>query len=252
MFNEKQFYTINREERHFGFLFGSTLIHNHEFAKEVFDRYNSLLGSNLLPENFEIYFEVAALRDYWFDLGDSSKYKTETHDKRRKVLNSILKIKGYDAGLIDREKVFWTNGNIETGKLWCPSEWNITDLRRIEKTKNDLVSVRWSFNAKPDVLIVSNDSAVFIEIKVESGGGKSDYGYNQLEIQKEISMWMKHLIPEFREKSFFNAALTLKNELEIKGLTWDYIIHTLERTSEKKPGSIYVQRCLSVLKRYYT
>jgi hypothetical protein len=32
-----------------------------------------------------------------------------------------------------------------------------------------LVSVRYCFNAKPDILLVSKPTAVFIEIKVESG-----------------------------------------------------------------------------------
>jgi hypothetical protein len=251
MFNDRPYYTVNREERYFGFLFGSALIHNQEFAKEIFSKYNDLIGSKLEYLNFEIFFEVAALRDFWFYLGDNKVYNSETHDKRRKVLDTILQIKGYDAGLIDRERVFWTNGNIGTGKLWSPSEWNIADLKRIERNENDLSSVRWSFNAKPDVLLISNNAAVFIEIKVESCGGRSDYAYDQLKIQKEISIWMKRLIPEFRERTFFNTSLTLNNELETKGLTWNDIIYSLGKTSAGKRGSLYVEKCLSVLKRYY-
>ncbi len=252
MFNDNPYYTINREERHFGFLFGSAIIHNQEFAKDVFRKYNELIGSSLAYNEFEIFFEVAALRDFWYDLGDSSKYGSETHSKRRKVITLILQNKGYDIDLIDQEQVFWTNGKIGTGKLWCPSEWSIAELRRFEKTENDLASVRWSFNAKPDVLIVSNNCAVFIEIKVESGGGRSDYGYDQLKIQKDISMWMKHLIPEFSNKTFFNTSLTLFNELEIKGLTWNEVIDSLSKTSFGKPGSIYAEKCFRVLARYYS
>lgn len=252
MFNDKPYHTINREERHFGFLFGSALIHNQEFVKEIFRKYNDLIGSSLEALNFEIFLEVAALRDYWFDLGNSLEYSPDTHFRRRKVLNMILQKKGYDTELIDQEKVFWTNGKIGTGKLWCPSEWNVTELRKFEKTENDLASVRWSFNAKPDVLIVSNNCAVFIEIKVESGGGRSYSGYDQLKIQKEISLWMKLLIPEFNNKAFFNTSLTLHNEIEIKGLTWREVIDSLRNTSEGNPGSIYTEKCLSVLYRYYT
>jgi hypothetical protein len=250
MFNEKPYYTVNREERHFGFLFGSAIIHNQEFAKDIFQKYNILIGSNLNVNEYELFLEVAALRDFWYDLGDSFAYIPETHSKRRKILDMILKERGYGINLIDHEPVFWTNGKIGTGKLWCPSEWNISELKRFEKCENDLASVRWSFNAKPDVLIVSNNCAVFIEIKVESGGGRSENGYNQLKIQKDISSWMKLLIPEFSQKSFFNTSLTLNNELDIKGLTWNEVIESLKVTSEGKPGSIYVEKCLGVLNRY--
>lgn len=252
MFNNKPYTAINREERHYGFLFGSALIHDINFAEAIITKYNNLLGSDLDFRQFEIYFEVAALRDYWFDLGDSFKYSSETHQKRRIILETILEQKGYDKGIIDREKVFWTNGNIGAGKLWCPSEWNIKELERFEKSKNDLATVRWSFNAKPDVLMVSNQSAVFIEIKIESGAGKSDSGYNQLEIQEQISKWMKLLIPEFSDKQFYNSSLTLNNELEIKGLTWSDVINALKLTSNRKQGSKYIERNLSVLTRYYS
>ena len=252
MFNDKPYYLLNREERHYGFLFGSAIIHDQQFADAIFSKYNDIIGSDLDSKQFEIFLEVAALRDFWFDLGDSFRYTPETHQKRRLVLNTILEQKGYSKDLIDRKEVFWTNGKIGTGKLWCPSEWNIGDLTLFEKYKNDLASIRWSFNAKPDVLLVSNNSAVFIEIKIESGAGKSDSGYNQLEIQKEISKWMKLLIPEFKGKTFFNTSLTLNNEIEIKGLTWKEIIETLQVTSEGKPGTKYVEKCLSVLTRYYT
>jgi hypothetical protein len=251
MFNNKGYSTINREERHYGFLFGSALIHDLNFAESIITKYNNLIGSDLDFRQFEIYFEVAALRDYWFDLGDSFKYTPDTHNKRRSIMETILEYKDYDKGIINREKVFWTNGNIQTGKLWCPSEWNIKELEKFEKFKNDLASVRWSFNAKPDVLLVSRNSAVFIEIKIESGAGKSESGYNQLEIQEQISKWMRLLIPEFSDKKFYNTSLTLNNELKIKGLTWQEVIDALKMTSKGKPGSEYVEKGLSALVRYY-
>jgi len=251
MFNDNSYNKVNREERHFGFLFGSAIIHNHDFAQKIFDKYNSLLGSDLDIKSFDIFFEVAALRDYWRDLGRSYDYIDETHNKRRNVLNTILHYKGYDPCIIDHNKVFWTNGNIGNGKLWCPSEWNITELKNIEKSVNDLVSVRWCFNAKPDILLISNTSGVFIEIKVESGGGKSTSGYDQLDIQEEISKLMKLLIPDLEKHKFYNSSLTLNDELRIKGLKWREVIEDLGSTLGNKAGSIYVHQCLSELQRYY-
>jgi hypothetical protein len=63
---------------------------------------------------------------------------------------------------------------------------------------------------------------------------------------------MKLLIPEFMGKVFYNTTLTLNNELKIKGLTWQEVIDTLKMTSKGKPGSEYVEKCLSVLTRYYS
>lgn len=251
MFTNHSYTAVNREERHFGFLFGSAIIHNQEFAERIFDRYNSVLGSYLEVKTFDIFFEVAALRDFWRDLGRSDEYTDGTHARRRDVLNAILQHKGYDPGMIDHNKVFWTSGNIGSGKLWCPSEWNIKEIQKIEKSINDLVSIRWCFNAKPDILIVSNTSCVFIEIKVESGSGKSNSGYDQLDVQEEISDFMKLLIPEFHNHNFYNSSLTLNDELRMKGLKWSEIIDMLESAMDGKLGSIYVHKCLSELQRYY-
>ncbi len=251
MFTNHSYNEVNREERHFGFLFGSAIIHNQEFAQRIFDRFNSIYGSDLDSNSFDIYFEVAALRDYWHALGKTDEEYKQTHPKRRIVLNTILENMGYDPGIIDHHGVFWTNGNIGSGKLWCPSEWNNRELHQIEKSYNDLVSIRWCFNAKPDILIVSNRSCVFIEIKVESGGGKSNSGYDQLNVQEEISHLMKRLIPEFHNHNFFNSSLTLNDELRMKGLKWIEVMDTLKTTMENKPGSIYVHQCLSELQRYY-
>ena len=257
MFNNNSYNEVNREERHFGFLFGSAIIHDQNFAQKIFDRYNSIFGSDLDAKSFDIFFEVAALRDYWHALGNTDEeYHKITHPKRRIVINTILEDMDYDPAIIDQYGLFWTNGNIGTGKLWCPSEWNIHELERIPIKKKKLVTVRWCFNAKPDILIVSNKSAVFIEVKIESGGGRSNSGYDQLKIQKQISDLMILLIPEYTTITFHNSSLTLHNELstegeKIQGIKWLEVIGDLKSTMRKNPGSIYVHKCLSELLRYY-
>lgn len=256
VFTNHPYNEVNREERHFGFLFGSEIIHNQDFAQRIFDRYNSIFGSDLDANSFDIYFEVAALRDYWHALGKTDEEYKQTHPKRRIVLNNILEKMDYKPAIIDQYGLFWTNGNIGNGKLWCPSEWNISELHQIEKTYNDLVSIRWCFNAKPDILIVSNKSAVFIEVKIESGGGRSNSGYDQLEIQEQISYLMNQLIPEYSTRTFHNSSLTLHDELSIMGekiygITWMNVIDDLKSTMGNKSGSIYTHKCLSALQRYY-
>lgn len=256
MFNNNPYFQVNREERHFGFLFGSAIIHNQDFAQKVFDRYNSIFGSDLDAKSFDIYFEVAALRDYWHALGKTDEDYEKTHPKRRIVLNTILERMDYDPAIINQFGVFWTNGNIGSGKLWCPSEWNIHELKEIPSSGKNLVSVRWCFNAKPDILIVSHKSAVFIKVKIESAGGRSNSGYDQLKTQKQISYLMQLLIPEYATKTFHNSSLTLHDELsvegkKINGITWKEVIYDLKSTMGTSPGSIYTHLCLSELQRYY-
>jgi len=60
MFTNHSYNEVNREERHFGFLFGSAILHNQDFAQRIFDRYHSIFGSDLAAISFDIYFEVAA------------------------------------------------------------------------------------------------------------------------------------------------------------------------------------------------
>jgi hypothetical protein len=83
---------------------------------------------------------------------------------------------------------------------------------------------------------------VFIEVKVESGGGRSGSGYDQLDIQEEISKYMKLLIPKFSCLNFYNSSPTLNDELRIKGLKWSEIIDDLKTTMANKPGSISIRK----------
>lgn len=75
-------YEINREERHFEFLFPTALISCPEFRKVMFADLGSRASLLLNPMDFDIYAEVAILRDYWNKLGDHNQYTAELHARR--------------------------------------------------------------------------------------------------------------------------------------------------------------------------
>ena len=203
------------------------------------------------PERMEIFLEAAALRDYWNKLGDSKKYEKDTHNKRRQVLNSIVKNKGYNANVIDEYSFFWTNGiNGNNTKLWSPGHWNSSAIEKSPLT--DLIKVKWAFNAKPDIMIITNSSAILIEGKLESPEGKySGTGQGQEETQRLIAHLLKELVPAFSQIEFHNMLLALRSPKKEKwplSITWEDVIGIVKPA----PLDTFTQECFEQLRiRYY-
>jgi hypothetical protein len=225
MFSKKSFYEVNREERHFGFLLMASVIYDNDFRKYFFELVNQSVCQELFLDfnDFDIYSEVALFRDYWKDLGDYGNYTQELCLQRKEIIGIFLEHFGIDKKIIDKYSMpFWTGGI--GSKLWFPGRWPVPSINIIQKEEgiNDrqLLRLRWACNAKPDVLIVSKKSSVFIELKVESDLGASNYGYNQEETQIDIMDLVGKTIPVFKETKIKRIMLT-KNENDF--ITWDKI-----------------------------
>jgi hypothetical protein len=95
MFSSKGFMNVNREERQYCTLLAHSLISSKEVPDVFFKLINQKVHKEIVPKHFEIYTEISALRDYWFDLGDPRKYLPETKEKRIKVLNKLIEIANY-------------------------------------------------------------------------------------------------------------------------------------------------------------
>lgn len=156
MFNSKPYHVVNREERHFACLLASALISNMSFRQRFFQRMTSKTGLKMAPDSFEIYLESASLRDFWHDLGDPRKYTSD--NRRLKVINELLSVKGIDTGVIDTEPMFWTTTSKE--KLRCPNQWPLGTLKD-NTWRKSLQQIKWAFNAKPDMLIISDPTVCF-------------------------------------------------------------------------------------------
>jgi hypothetical protein len=183
------------------------------FRKKIINNLEAFKELN--PDKVEVYVEVAVLRDYWNDLGDPIKYETTTAQNRMKILQKILTLYEIEDCLSNPAfSFFWTSKTRK--KLWNPGRWEIsTDEKKllIEKKLKKLYRIKWAFNAKPDILLVSDKVAIIIEAKVESGEGiNQETGYKQLIIQRDyIARIMKNLIPDFKDKEVKHIYLT-KNE----------------------------------------
>ncbi|NTV05713.1 MAG: hypothetical protein HGA59_04290 [Chlorobiaceae bacterium] len=175
---------------------------------------------SLDPENLEVFVEAAALRDYWRELGDPVDYFPETHEGRKAVLKKIFEKYHLPEDILDKHDLFWTS----TKKLWNPNHWNEKALA--EAGLKELIKVKWAFNAKPDILLVSPESMLVIEAKVESGEGcKADTDYRQLDVQELIIDLWKLLIPEFAKREIRLALLNLSGTHEkVPVIKWSEII----------------------------
>jgi len=255
MFSDKEFYLVNREERHFGFMLISSIVYDKEFREYFFNLINHRLYTAdfvnpevgvpkiLNNEDYDIYSEVALFRDYWNDLGDHNKYTQELHFKRKCIIEIFLECFGLDKSLVDKYSMFWT-GKVGESKLWFPGKWSIGSINLLqseEAIKNrEILRIRWACNAKPDLLILSKNSGILIELKVESGIGEGDLGYNQEETQIDIMNLAKATIPIFKNIEFKRLMLEKKRNsvLSIEGLknklTWDEIMPKFNNELVKK------------------
>jgi hypothetical protein len=218
------FYEINREERHFGFLLMAAIISNSEFRRRFFNVINFKRMLSLDPDDFEIYAEVALFRDLWYDLGDQKDYNNTLHEKRLAMLKKLFDAIQIDEQMIFKFEIFWTK-EIGNSKLWFPGKWPQDKMVEIEKhqqiEKHKLKRCRWLCNAKPDVLIQSNNSFVFIEIKVESGMGSNEEGYNQEETQNDIILVASKLVEFVGESKIKRINLT--NKKAENELSWEEV-----------------------------
>jgi hypothetical protein len=229
-----KYYHVNREERHFGFLFLTSLISYTDFRTEMFAVMNSCASMRLNPLDFDVYAEVAIFRDYWNKLGDHNKYNDKLHSMRLTVLKEILSAQAIDPVLIQEHDMFWT-GPIGKSKLWYPGKWSETKIQNIETMRGiddkRLWRCRWLCNAKPDVMIHSGNDVLFIEMKVESGMGASDHGYDQEQTQDDIITAGKRVIDWMKNANV--RRLILSHREDIIGITWKQVIDVYNRTVTK-------------------
>lgn len=243
IFNNKPFQQVTREERHFCFLLGHSLLSS-PLARQAFV---SLVGEknvSLDADNLQVFVEVAALRDYWRDLGNPRKYCDKTRRARVRVLRALLAHQGLPVDKLMELGFLRSTGR--EPKLHSPGRWSlklmdkelnevfVDDQKRAE-VRSLLCALKWAFNAKPDFLMISGNRALMIEAKVESGiGTYGRNGENQVQTQALISELLMKYVPSFHEVEISHLTLgkgasgTRKSTFD---LTWDQISKCVD-----KPG----------------
>ena len=253
MFSKKTFLEVNREERFFCAVLFHVILASSQYRERFFGALRTKQMINLDPNDFQIFVEAAILRDYWSDLGDPREYERDTHDKRRTVVEELLRLAELDVSEIDqRKELFFTPAK----KLVSPGHWNedcIGSTNWTEPTKDLMKDFKHAFNSKPDLLILSGQNAVMIEAKLESG-----FGDNQRPNQKLICRLVRELIPAFKGVVIRDIELTAEDASRrrfsgfgtvLTGLSWREVVYMLEGV----PVDDFSKRCLGqVLLRYYS
>lgn len=245
MFSENTYSEVNREERFFCFLLGHALLMSRQVRLGFTELAQRKCSVTLDPDKLEVYVEAAALRDYWRDLGDPVEYSKKTHNSRKAVLELIFEKYSISTDVLDKHDLFWTAS--EKKKLWNPNHWNIEALKAAGL--DELIQVKWAFNAKPDILLMSPESMLVIEAKVESPEGcKADVEYKQFETQKLISELWQLLIPGFQNRKLVNAVLNVSSSLEdIPVIQWSEIIDLISGSDVDE----FTRKAMGELSRYY-
>lgn len=107
-----------------------------------------------------------------------------------------------------------------------------------------LIPVKWAFNSKPDIMIVSNSIVLLIEVKFESGEGHDrESGYQQLEVQELISILVRMLRPDYQDMKFINTSLEVNAEM---GLSWSEVLPFIEQSDVDD----FSKLCMSQLQRF--
>lgn len=249
MFGKFQLWEINREERFYCALLAHVTLSSALARDSICKAINMATGSRLVAENLEVYVEIAALRDYWNRLDRPVGYGGP--DPKLDVLRKIFELEGLAADLLDNP-AFRTS----TGKIPNPGHWNIETICQAfpEAAANcnwldTLKKIKWSFNAKPDLLFVSGNQAVFVEAKVESGEDKYEGKVPQTEVQKKIASFIKALAPLYHDTEFFNTMLLLQRDNDSDALVWADLVAELEKIQVEHPEELdaFSMRCLKQL-----
>lgn len=238
-----EFYNLNREERHFGFLFQTLILGDLNFRSKTFTRIKESTGINLDPQDFNLYAEVALFRDYWFSFGDQAIYSDATHNNRMSFSKELFACMKLDPNLIDQYGMFWT-GTIKNSKLWFPGKWAKNQIQEIESAENisekRLFRCRWLCNAKPDVMITSGKKAILIEIKLESGFGSSHDGYEQAKTQTDIVKLAGSILPFLKDHEI--AQTDLSTTPKDVGLSWDAVVDDIKEVKSYNNAGIEMIR----------
>ncbi len=202
------FLDVTREERFFCTLLVHATLSDTHFRKEFVHRLAESSETPLSSSNLELYTEVAWLRDYWFALGDFKKYHVELEERRQSQLRRVLEVHLGDADQV-QQVLNASFIRFKTRKIQSPGRWSITGIAAFTghgpsglEASDALVldkklrELKWAYNAKPDLLVLSGRRPVLVEAKVESGiDFKKTSGYNQARISQIIRRLM-HVVAD--------------------------------------------------------
>jgi hypothetical protein len=173
---------INREERNLAAIFYHVLLQKNNL-KQFLDYLN--VDYPIVREEIGIYFEYAFLRDLWHHIGSDTKYN---NTKRNLIIESLKPVNAdylKDCSIKQFNEYFGAVPVPSSEYIQSPSNWSIMKFTNNVESDDEFLKIceyKWCYNAKPDIVIhTSNDQAILIEAKLESGEGKYPSSKKELE-----------------------------------------------------------------------
>lgn len=160
------YWSINREERNVVALLYAALLQGDNVLRflRTLD-----LGLPVNPDEVAVYVEYAFLRDIWAGVGRDNA-------RKREIVTGLLGTNDVRS-LSGASTTEWNEhfGVRSTRDVESPSNWVVTRFHESIENDDDFLATcrfKWCFRAKPDLVIhTTQDHAVVIEAKVESGEG---------------------------------------------------------------------------------
>ncbi len=214
------YFQINREERNLAAIFYHTLLLDSNLKHFV-----KLIGctQKIVDDEMGIYFEYAFIRDLWSNINIKSG-----NDFKRKLildfLNPANRQQLEEMSILEFNEYFGAVRTLSANIIASPSNWSIKYYDENISDNNIFLEVckfKWCFNAKPDIVInTSNDTAICIEAKFESGEGQ----YPSNEYERGV----------FRRRGLpLVGQLSIQKKLmeDILGIETDYIFLVQKKSS---------------------
>ncbi|MDO8737224.1 MAG: hypothetical protein Q7K29_09130 [Thermoleophilia bacterium] len=165
---EQPYYDICREERNICAVFYHLLLQDGNI-----DRFLQAVGTTLVSDSrAEVYVEYSYLRDVWKAASDEEQKRHFLLDVLAYPANNELR----DASFETFNSYFGATPKASLNFIQSPATWsmgrydqNVED----DKTFMAISNLKWSFNAKPDIVIaLPDDKAICIEAKFKSSEGR--------------------------------------------------------------------------------
>ncbi len=182
------YYKINREERNLCAILFHTLL-----LDDNLNLFLKKIGCDfpIIDSEIGIYLEYAFIRDIWENIRNKFGI-TEGNKIKRKIILDNLNLSNTEK--LEAMSVFDFNNffvrsitrNPSSKEIESPGNWSIEKYDTNIQDNDEFLTAckfKWSFNAKPDIVInTSNDHAICIEGKFKSGEGSYPTNKNEKSI----------------------------------------------------------------------
>lgn len=130
-----------------------------------------------------VFVEPAPFRDSW---------KRMNYSQRLDLVQRLLA--WTQTGIEPKQITSLFKGGKGANSLRSPASWDMEELCSLPP---ELLRLRFIFRARPDLLVITEKAAIWLELKVEGGtNARNAKGYYQPETQKHIAELAPLVIPE--------------------------------------------------------